>query len=43
MVEAPVVYESDDFSLASGLHSSASYCDTQPDIKIDDNDDASDG
>ena len=43
VLEAPVVYERDDFSLASGLHYSASSCDTQPDIKIDDNDVASDG
>ena len=43
VVEAPVVYESDDFSLASGLHSSASYCDTQSDIEIDDTNDVSDG
>src|SRR6185437_10644088 len=43
VLEAPVVYERDDFSLASGLHSSASSCDTQPDIKIDDNNVASDG
>jgi len=43
MVEAPVVYESDDFSLASGLDSSVSSCDTQSDIKIDDIIDVSDG
>jgi len=43
VVEAPVVYESDDFSLASGLDSSVSSCDTQSDIKIDDIIDVSDG
>jgi len=43
VVEAPVVYESDDFSLAYGLDSSVSSCDTQSDIKIDDIIDVSDG
>ena len=43
VVEAPVVCESDDFSLAPGLHSSASYCDTQSNIEIDDTNDVSDG
>ena len=32
-----------DLSLASGLHATDSSCDTQPDIKIDDNDVASNG
>jgi len=43
VLEAPVVYERDDFSLASGLDSSASPCDTKSEIKIDDTNDVSDG
>ena len=33
----------DEFSLASGLHSSASPCDTNSEIKMEDTNDASDG
>ena len=43
VVEAPVIHENDDFSLASGLDSSASPCDTKSEIKIDDTNDVSDG
>jgi hypothetical protein len=43
-VPAPtVVHERAAFSLASGLHSCASSCDTQSELRLDDIDDASDG
>ena len=43
VVQAPVIHESDDYSIASGLDSSASPCDTKSEIKIDDTNDVSDG
>jgi hypothetical protein len=39
VVQAPVIHESDDYSIASGLDSSASPCDTKSEIKIDDTND----
>ena len=42
MPEPTVIHGSAD-SLASGLHPSASSCDTQSELELDDTDDASDG
>ena len=42
MPELTVIHGSAD-SLASRLHPSASSCDTQSELKLDDTDDASDG